>query len=136
MNEFCLKLSNTVITDKELEIFGPWQVEDYVPPTAENGIVPRNAYGNVDLFKECMLPKGTVHLQCKLFSIQFFYIFLSDIVLDPGLNKVAKKMNIDCAPAMVGFDFHSGWSHPVYDGFVVCEEFSEALIAAWDVVSI
>lgn len=60
------QLSNKLITDKPLEIFGPWQVQDYEPPTAENGVVPRNAYGNVELFKECMLPKKTVHIKCKL----------------------------------------------------------------------
>lgn len=54
-----------MITDKPLEIFGIWQVDDYVPPTAENGKVPRNAFGNVELFKTCMLPKGTVHMQRK-----------------------------------------------------------------------
>lgn len=51
-----------------------------------------------------------------------------------GLNKVAKKLNIDCAPAMVGFDFHSGWTHPVYDGYVVCEEFKDVLMDAWNEV--
>ncbi|PZC82041.1 hypothetical protein B5X24_HaOG211597 [Helicoverpa armigera] len=107
------RLSNKLITDKPLEIFGPWQVQDYEPPTAENGIVPRNAYGNVELFKECMLPKKTVHIKL------------------PGLNRVAKKLNIDCAPAMTGFDFNGGWSHPVYDGFVVCEEFEEIITEAW-----
>ena len=50
-----------------------------------------------------------------------------------GLNRVAKKLNIDCAPAMVGFDFHSGFTHPVYDGYVVCEEFRETLMDAWNV---
>lgn len=48
-----------------LELFGYWQTQDYEPPTAEDGIVPRNAYGNVELFKPCMLPKKTVHLQCE-----------------------------------------------------------------------
>ncbi|CAB3228293.1 unnamed protein product [Arctia plantaginis] len=107
------KLSNKLITDKPLEVFGPWQVQDYEPPVAENGVVPRNAYGNVELFKECMLPKGTVHIKL------------------PGLNRVAKKLNIDCAPAMTGFDFNGGWSHPVYDGFVVCEEFETIVTEAW-----
>jgi len=46
-----------------LEIFGPWQTEDYVPPAAKDGKVPRNEYGNVELFKPCMLPEGTVHLK-------------------------------------------------------------------------
>lgn len=58
-----------MINDQLLEIFGEWQTMDYDPPTAENGIVPRNAFGNVELFKACMLPKGTVHLKCKLLSI-------------------------------------------------------------------
>ncbi|CAK1578371.1 unnamed protein product [Parnassius mnemosyne] len=107
------RLSNKLITDKPLEIFGPWQVQDYEPPVAENGIVPRNAYGNVELFKDCMLPKGTVHIKL------------------PGLNRVAKKLNIDCAPAMTGFDFNGGWSHPVFDGFVVCKEFEETITEAW-----
>lgn len=46
-----------------VELFGPWQVEDYVPPVAENGIVPRNEHGNVELFKPCMLPIGCVHVR-------------------------------------------------------------------------
>lgn len=54
----------------------------------------------------------------------------------PGLNKVARKLNIDCASAIVGFDFHGGWSHPIYDGFVVCQEFEDQLIIAWETVSV
>lgn len=59
------RATGTSIAPLPLEIFGIWQTQDYVPPTAENGVVPRNAYGNVELFKMCMLPKGTVHLQCE-----------------------------------------------------------------------
>ncbi|KAL7736185.1 hypothetical protein ACLKA6_003730 [Drosophila palustris] len=108
------KLTRTVIKDQPLEIFGYWQTQDYEPPTAENGIVPRNAYGNVELFKECMLPKKTVHLRL------------------PGLMRVCKKLNIDCANAVIGFDFHQGACHPMYDGFIVCEEFGEIVTAAWE----
>lgn len=56
---------------------------------------------------------------------------LSCYIPVPGLNKVARKLNIDCAPAMTGFDFNGGWSHPVYDGFVVCQEFEEVVTEAW-----
>ncbi|XP_021344042.1 DNA repair protein complementing XP-C cells-like [Mizuhopecten yessoensis] len=98
----------------DLELFGHWQTEDYIPPPAVDGKVPRNEYGNVELFKESMLPGGTVHLKV------------------PGLNKVAKKLGIDCVPAMMGWDTHCGFSHPILEGFVVCEEHKDILLAAWD----
>lgn len=108
------RAKNKVIRDIPLEIFGIWQTQDYDPPTAENGLVPRNGYGNVELFKPQMLPHGTVHLQL------------------PGLNKVCKKLNIDCAQAVVGFDSHGGFSHAVFDGYVVCKEFEEKVIDGWN----
>ena len=51
-----------MITDKPLQVFGRWQTAEYVPPRAAGGKVPRNDYGNVELFKPSMLPGGTVHL--------------------------------------------------------------------------
>ncbi|XP_042234474.1 DNA repair protein complementing XP-C cells homolog [Homarus americanus] len=107
------KLTCKVIKDLPLELYGEWQVEDYEPPVASGGKV-LNEYGNVELFKPTMLPKGCVHIPIG------------------GLNRLAQKLNIDCAPAMVGFDFHSGWTHPVYDGYVVCEEFKDILMDAWN----
>ncbi|XP_033746540.1 DNA repair protein complementing XP-C cells-like [Pecten maximus] len=98
----------------DLELFGEWQTEVYIPPPAVDGKVPRNEYGNVELFKPSMLPAGTVHLKV------------------PGLNKVAKKLSIDCVPAMMGWDTHCGFSHPILEGFVVCEEHKDILLAAWD----
>lgn len=41
-------------------------------------------------------------------------------------------MGIDCASAVIGFDFHQGSCHPLYDGFVVCEEFKDQVIEAWE----
>lgn len=49
----------------------------------------------------------------------------------PALNRTCKKLNIDCASAVVGFDYHSGGCHPTYDGFVVCEEFAEQAVAQY-----
>ncbi|XP_053696724.1 DNA repair protein complementing XP-C cells homolog [Sabethes cyaneus] len=107
------RASGKMLAAQPLELYGYWQTQDYEPPTAEDGIVPRNAYGNVELFKPCMLPKKTVHLQL------------------PGLNRICKKLGIDCAQAVTGFDFHGGSSHPVYDGFVVCEEYKDLVVDAW-----
>uniref|UniRef100_T1JE06 Rad4 beta-hairpin domain-containing protein n=1 Tax=Strigamia maritima TaxID=126957 RepID=T1JE06_STRMM len=96
-----------------LEVFGEWQTKDYEPPIATNGKVPRNEYGNVDMFKECMLPVGTVHLRV------------------PRLLKVANKLGIDCAAAMTGWDFLKSGNRPIYDGWIVCEEFKDVLMEAW-----
>ncbi|TKS77279.1 DNA repair protein complementing XP-C cells [Collichthys lucidus] len=97
----------------DLALFGEWQTEEYQPPLAVDGKVPRNDYGNVYLFKPCMLPVGCVHLRL------------------PNLHRVARKLDIDAAPAVTGFDFHGGYSHAVTDGYIVCEEHEEILRAAW-----
>uniref|UniRef100_A0A2C9KIW0 Rad4 beta-hairpin domain-containing protein n=1 Tax=Biomphalaria glabrata TaxID=6526 RepID=A0A2C9KIW0_BIOGL len=97
----------------DLELFGEWQTEIYMAPPAFNGKVPKNDYGNVELFKPWMLPKGTVHIKGQ------------------GMNRVAKKLNIDIAPAMIGWDHHCGCSVPLMDGWVVCEEYADTLMTAW-----
>ncbi|XP_314239.6 DNA repair protein complementing XP-C cells homolog [Anopheles gambiae] len=105
--------NNNWLKDQPCDIFGLWQTDEFDPPTAENGVVPRNEYGNVELFTEKMLPKGTVHLKL------------------PGLNKVCKRLQIDCAPALTGFDMAKMRVVPVYDGFVVCKEFAEQAVEEW-----
>uniref|UniRef100_A0A8D2NDK5 p125 n=1 Tax=Zonotrichia albicollis TaxID=44394 RepID=A0A8D2NDK5_ZONAL len=109
------RLAEPANRDREdLALFGRWQTEEYQPPIAVDGKVPRNEYGNVYLFLPSMLPVGCVQLKL------------------PNLNRVARKLNIDCAQAVTGFDFHGGYSHPVTDGYVVCEEYKEVLVAAWE----
>ncbi|XP_023277495.1 DNA repair protein complementing XP-C cells-like [Seriola lalandi dorsalis] len=81
--------------ENDLPLFGEWQTEEYQPPVAVDGKVPRNDYGNVYLFKPCMLPVGCVHLRL------------------PNLHRVARKLDLDAAPAVTGFDFHGGYSHAV-----------------------
>ncbi len=68
-------LKTIVKGEQPLELFGFWQTEIYVPPPAENGKVPRNEYGNVELFKPWMLPKGAVHLPVQGKRIQTFFVF-------------------------------------------------------------
>ncbi|XP_069499506.1 DNA repair protein complementing XP-C cells [Ambystoma mexicanum] len=110
------RLADPENRDKDdLPLYGLWQTEDYQPPVAVDGKVPRNEYGNVYLFKPCMLPIGCTHLHV------------------PNLHRVARKLNIDCVPAITGFDFHCGFSHPVTDGYIVCEEFQDVLLDAWNI---
>ncbi|KAM5279833.1 DNA repair protein complementing XP-C cells [Ctenodactylus gundi] len=98
----------------DLGLFGRWQTEEYQPPVAVDGKVPRNEFGNVYLFLPSMMPVGCVQLHL------------------PNLHRVARRLGIDCAQAVTGFDFHGGYSHPVTDGYVVCEEFRDVLLAAWE----
>ncbi|XP_053151985.1 DNA repair protein complementing XP-C cells isoform X3 [Hemicordylus capensis] len=99
---------------KDLPLFGLWQTEEFQPPVAVDGRVPRNEFGNVYLFQPSMLPIGCVQLKL------------------PNLHRVARKLDIDCVPAVTGFDFHGGYSHPVTEGYVICEEYKEVLVAAWE----
>ncbi|KAL0479051.1 hypothetical protein AKO1_007894 [Acrasis kona] len=96
-------------TKENTDLFGEWQTLIYVAPTAVDGIVPKNERGQVDLWHERMLPKKTVHLNIR------------------GIGKVAKKLNIDYAPAMTGFEIRGGRSVPTIEGVVVCEEFEQVL---------
>ncbi len=50
---------------KDLDVFGEWQTDPYIPPPAVDGKVPRNEFGNVELFQMSMLPLGTTYLEGK-----------------------------------------------------------------------
>ena len=56
------RMTGAKTTEEPLEVFGAWQTEIYIPPVAVGGKVPRNEYGNVELFKPWMLPGGCVHI--------------------------------------------------------------------------
>jgi xeroderma pigmentosum group C-complementing protein len=75
-------------------LYAAHQVELYYPPAIQNGVIPKNGYGNIDLFVETMLPPGAVHLPC--IPPQFI-----ETNLDRGIAKVAKKLNIDYSEAIV-----------------------------------
>ncbi|GLI64108.1 hypothetical protein VaNZ11_007283 [Volvox africanus] len=98
-----------------INLYGRWQTDEWIPPVAERGIVPKNERGNV----ECpplvpALPSGTVH-----------------ITLGPGLGGVCRTLGIDYAPGLVGFEVQGGRMVPKVEGVVVCEEVSELVVAAY-----
>lgn len=93
-----------------LNVFGYWQTEPYRRPPLENvcfemqkhyeklelqGKIPHNKYGNVYMFNENMCPLQCVHLKMT------------------GLLQIARKINKQCVPAVVGWAFDGGWTHPV-----------------------
>ena len=57
-------------------MFGEWQTDPYIPPPAVDGKVPRNEFGNVELFQMSMLPLGTTYLEGK--ACACVHVFVHD----------------------------------------------------------
>lgn len=89
------------------------QTEYIIPPPIKNGIIPKNAYGNADVFVESMIPEGATHLKLK------------------GASRIARKLEIEHAEAVVGFEFKARGAIPVVLGVLVANENAERLRDAW-----
>ncbi|GJN94079.1 hypothetical protein Rhopal_007143-T1 [Rhodotorula paludigena] len=93
----------------EQPLFSEEQTQVYVPPSVTDGKVPKNSFGNIDLFVPTMLPEGAVHLPSKV------------------AIKCAKELGIDHAEAITGFEFRQRRALPVMAGVVVAEENADVL---------
>ncbi|VUC33411.1 unnamed protein product [Clonostachys rosea] len=91
-------------------LFSKEQTDYIVPPPIKDGIIPKNEYGNIDLFVEHMCPEGAVHVPFR------------------EAIKVCKKIGIDYAEAVVGFEFGHRMAVPVIQGVVIAEENHEMLM--------
>ncbi|KAJ5805203.1 hypothetical protein N7474_011090 [Penicillium riverlandense] len=91
------------------------QTEYIIPPPIQDGIIPKNDYGNIDCFVPSMVPQGAAHVPW------------------PGTVRVCKKLGIDYAEAVTGFEFGSKMAVPVIQGVVVAAENESLLKDAWRV---
>ncbi|KAJ5081816.1 hypothetical protein NUU61_010080 [Penicillium alfredii] len=91
------------------------QTEYIVPPPIQDGIIPKNDYGNIDCFVPSMVPRGAAHVPL------------------PGTVRICKKLGIDYAEAVTGFEFGSKMAVPVIQGVVVAAENESLLKDAWRV---
>lgn len=94
-------------------LYARFQTRLYTPPPVEDGIVPKNHFGNIDLFVPSMLPEGGAHIPHN------------------GTAKVAKKLGVSYAEAIIGFEFRKHRSMPKLLGIVVPEEHEEAVLDAY-----
>ncbi|RBR17889.1 uncharacterized protein FIESC28_06328 [Fusarium coffeatum] len=91
--------------EKVLQGLYSWEQTDWIiPPPIKDGVIPKNDYGNIDLFAEHMCPKGAVHVPFR------------------GAMRVCKKLQIDYAEAVVDFEFGHRMAVPVIQGVVIAEE--------------
>lgn len=109
---------DTDMQDQEDEVgvglYAEYQTTIYVPPPVVRGRVPRNAYGNLDLYVPSMCPPGGRHIRHKLAS------------------KAARMIGVDYAEAVTGFKFKGRHGTAVVQGVVVAQEYAEAVEAAID----
>ncbi|KAG8836821.1 hypothetical protein FRC18_010627 [Serendipita sp. 400] len=94
-------------------LYAEWQTEIFVPEPVVNGTVPKNNFGNINLFAPNMLPNGAVHIPIQ------------------GIAKVARQLGIDHAPAVTGFEFRKGHANPIVNGIVVATENEELVVSAY-----
>jgi len=93
-----------------------WDQTDWIiPPPIENGVVPKNAFGNMDCFVPTMVPKGGVHIPLR------------------STVRICKRLGFDYAEAVTGFEFGNKRAVPVITGVVVAEENEHAVIDAWNI---
>ncbi|ORY81455.1 hypothetical protein BCR37DRAFT_380361 [Protomyces lactucae-debilis] len=121
------------------------QTDAYIAPPViqdENGksLVPRNQFGNVDLYCASMLPAGALHLSCGLMrsravASQSDHIIQTwtDAQIARYLHELASEvLDIDAAPAVTGFKHVQATTTPTVDGIVVASCYADALEVAID----
>lgn len=100
--------------EKMLQGLYSWDQTDWIiPPPIENGIIPKNSFGNIDLYVDSMLPEGAVHIPMR------------------GTMKICKRLGIGYAEAVTGFEFGHRMAVPIISGVVVAEENYEAVMDEW-----
>lgn len=97
-----------------MALFGLWQTSEIVPPEVVDGVLPKNKYGNVEVWSPAHVPRGAVHLRL------------------PRIEQVAKQLGVDYAQAVVGFERQGpmGRAAPQVDGIVVVKAVETVLVDA------
>lgn len=48
--------------NREMGLYAIFQTEEYTPPPVVDGMVPKNSFGNIDIYVPSMVPKGGIHV--------------------------------------------------------------------------
>jgi len=124
-----------------LALFGEWQTEPLRLAAAENGRVPVNSRGQVDVWTPQHVPHGCRHLSIRAAASP------DDAAALALAETAARRLGIHAPRAMIGFEHTylaakkrgggrtqrgSGTSNvaPVFDGVVVCADRAAEVLAA------
>lgn len=94
-------------------LYSESQTDWIIPPPIEDGVIPKNAFGNMDVYVPTMVPQGAVHLPLK------------------GTAKLCRKLQINYAEACTGFEFGKQRAVPVLTGVVVAKGNEHLVRDAW-----
>ncbi|KAJ5168754.1 uncharacterized protein N7482_004348 [Penicillium canariense] len=94
---------------EETALYAEYQTEIYRPPPVVQGRIPKNTYGNLDVYVPSMVPSGAVHIK------------------HPEAARSARILGIDYADAVTGFEFRGRRGTAVFGGIVIAQEYQEAL---------
>ncbi|KAK5078808.1 hypothetical protein LTR64_002775 [Lithohypha guttulata] len=97
--------------EEGVALYAEFQTQLYVPPPIVDGRVPKNGFGNLDIYVSTMIPAGGVHIRHRLAA------------------QAAKTLNIDAVAAVIGFTFKGRQGTAIVDGVVVDERYTAAMIA-------
>ncbi|KAI7699218.1 Rad4-domain-containing protein [Hortaea werneckii] len=92
-------------------LYAPFQTEVYLPPPVIKGRVPRNAFGNLDIYLPSMVPAGGTHLRHAL------------------TKDAARFLKVDCVDAVTGFQFKGRQGTAVIEGGIVPSVYAPAVEA-------
>jgi hypothetical protein len=95
-------------------MYGEWQTELYIPSPVENGVIPKNKYGNIEIFTPSMVPAGGVH------------------IIRPSIALAAQFAGVAYADAVTGFDYAKKKTTVRFNGIIVPEENVEGLLEVWE----
>ncbi|RMZ75081.1 hypothetical protein DV737_g5479, partial [Chaetothyriales sp. CBS 132003] len=92
-------------------LYAEFQTRLYTPPPIINERVPRNTFGNLDVYVPSMIPAGAIHVR------------------HPMASKAAQILGVDYADAVTGFEFKGRQGTAVIDGVVVSAKQRVAMVA-------
>lgn len=95
-------------------LYSESQTEWIIPDPIQDGRIPRNMFGNIDIYVPTMVPKGAVHIPLR------------------GTARVCKRLGVDFAEACTGFEFGKQRAVPVLTGVVVAKENEDLVLDAWE----
>lgn len=90
-------------------LYAAHQTKPYSAPPVQNGRIPKNVYGNLDIYVPSMIPPGGTH------------------IVHPETARAARILGIDYADAVTGFTFKGRHGTAVTKGAVVASEYGEAI---------